>query len=217
MMGDVGLTGTLIEGSIGLKHPIWQNVGRSGICAFPAPSEDKMSIEIEVLNGDASWPLAEPLLQCGLAARGRQDAALGRYRFRPCRMAGAGPERGGRRRLPCRHLPPRGHMERTQDAGRRHRRRADPRGQPAQGLCQRRAQCRHSNPEGRRLDRFRACCSANRTTRRSTWGAASSRSTARSGANSRKGAFASKPSRPMSTNSRRAPLRGTIDLCGLPW
>jgi hypothetical protein len=25
MMGDVGLTGTLIEGSIAVKHPIWKN------------------------------------------------------------------------------------------------------------------------------------------------------------------------------------------------
>jgi hypothetical protein len=27
MMGDVGLTATLIEGSIAVKHPIWQNAG----------------------------------------------------------------------------------------------------------------------------------------------------------------------------------------------
>jgi hypothetical protein len=31
----IGLTGTLIEGSIVLKHPIWQNVGRSGYALSP--------------------------------------------------------------------------------------------------------------------------------------------------------------------------------------
>ena len=36
-----------------------------------------MGIEIDILNGDASWPMAEPLLQGGLAAGDRRENALG--------------------------------------------------------------------------------------------------------------------------------------------
>lgn len=53
-----------------------------------------MSIEIEVLNGDESWPMAKTLFDM-LAARSGRNTALGRGRLRPCRSARAGVQAEG--------------------------------------------------------------------------------------------------------------------------
>ena len=58
ILGKLRLTGTLIEGSIGLKH---RESAKGKDRARRVSVEAKMSIEIEVLNGDVSWPLARPL------------------------------------------------------------------------------------------------------------------------------------------------------------
>ena len=105
-----------------------------------------MSIEIDILNGDASWPLAEPLLQGGLAARRRRKAALGPHQMGPCRPARA--DRSARGRWPClsrRHLLQDGDLERPQVSHRRHRRGFDPRRLPPPRLCQHRA--RRGDPD----------------------------------------------------------------------
>ena len=47
-----------------------------------------MSIEIDVLNGDASWPMAEPLFDAVWPPDVGRKAALGRHRLCPCRICG---------------------------------------------------------------------------------------------------------------------------------
>ena len=82
-----------------------------------------MSIEIEVLNGDASWPQAKPLYDAVwpphvVATLPWADIIFAHADLRVLVLDDA-----GQALLPCRHLPPRRHLERAQSPDRRHRRR----------------------------------------------------------------------------------------------
>ena len=84
-----------------------------------------MSIEIEVLNGGESWPMAKPLFNAVWPPDVVEKLPWAGIVFAHAELrvlVQAEPEGG----LPCRHLSPRGQMEWAQDAGRRHRRRPDP-------------------------------------------------------------------------------------------
>ena len=156
----------------------------------PRPDQDRktMSIEIDVLNGDASWPMAEPLFDAVWPPDVVAKLPWGRHQICPCRSAGAG--RGARRRrarLPCRHLLPRRHLERPQV------RIGGIGGVATREDCRRRgyasialnAAVQTLRDEGR--GQISRCCSASRTISHSTRRAAGIRSTARSTPSSRQG------------------------------
>ena len=158
-----------------------------------------MSIEIDVLNGDASWPLAEPLFNavwppevvaklpwagivfapmptCGCWSQARRQGVVchvGIYRRdgRPGTAARSAPAASAALR-PARLPPPR--------------------------LCQHRAQCGNPDLDGRRRHRFRAAVLRTAQCAILSSAAAGSRSTAKS-----------MPSSPSGTD----PLRGDRALC----
>jgi GNAT superfamily N-acetyltransferase len=70
-----------------------------------------MSIEIDVLNGDASWPQAEPLIQAVWPRACGRKIVVGSRQMGPRRSARADRRTGGLAQagacLPCRHLLPR--------------------------------------------------------------------------------------------------------------
>jgi len=71
---------------------------------------------IDFLNGDASWPLLEPLFKA-VWPPDVIASCRGRFAFAHPGSGGAGSGRPGKRRQPCRYPAPRGHMEWAQDAG----------------------------------------------------------------------------------------------------
>ena len=176
-----------------------------------------MSIEIDVLNGDASWPLAEPLFDAVWPPEVVEtlpwaDVVFAHADLRVLVQTEADD-------VVChvgiyrREVTWNGRKIRAGGIGgvatREDRRR--------QRLRQHRAQCRDPDLEGRRRDRFRAVVL--RAAQRAVLHgprleAVRGRDLCRTAA---RAAFASPLSRPMSSNIRRAPRQGTIDLCGLPW
>ena len=223
--GRRGLTGTLIEGSIALKHRNLQTGGFFGNDA-PRPAYDgaygftgqKMSIEIDVLNGDASWPRAKPLLDAVWPPERRGKTAMAARQMGPCRSARAdrcaGTREGG---LAC-HVGiyfRTAHLERAQGPHRRYRRGCDPRGLPRPGLCQPRARRRDPDHAPPRSGAICAACSASRTISRSTRRAAGIPSPARSMPSSRRDGSVSRRWRRSCSISaaRRARASSTYAAC----
>ena len=99
-----------------------------------------MSIEIDVLNGDASWPRAEPLMKAVWPRHVVEKLPWGHVKWAHAdlRVLIDAPEESANRGLACHvgiYLPHR-HVERAQGPDRRHRRGLDPRGLPGTRLCQ---------------------------------------------------------------------------------
>ena len=169
-----------------------------------------MSIEIDVLNGDASWPLAEPLYDAVWPPDVRRNAAMGRCRLCPCRPAGvgAGASRQASSAMSASIAATVTWNGRKFAAGgiggvSTRRGRTPPR------LRQHRARRGDPDPEATKARPISRCCFANRTMRRSISAAAGSRSTARSMPSNPAGASASlQPIAPYVYDIKRAPPAG---------
>ena len=70
-----------------------------------------MSIEIDVLNGDASWPTAEPLLNAVWPADVVAKLPWGHVKWAHADLRVLIEAPDGRSGLPCRHLFPRRHLD----------------------------------------------------------------------------------------------------------
>ena len=111
-----------------------------------------MSIEIDVLNGDASWPRVEPLMKAVWPRHVVEKLSWGHVEWAHAdlRVLIDAPEESPKRAgLPCRHLLPHRDLERAQGQHRRYRRGCDPRGLPRTRLRQRRTRRRdpdHARP-----------------------------------------------------------------------
>ena len=182
----------------------------------------EMSIEIDVLNGDASWPTAKPLFDAVWPAETVKKLPWGHIEWAHADLRvlidaplGGGVPSG----LAChvgiyfRNVTWNGRKVRH----RRHRRGVDPRGLPPPRLCQHRAQRRrpdHARPRSAavravvlRAAQFRILPVARLAPVRA----------ARSMPNNPQGRIRFEAMAPFVFDFKRAPRQGTIDLCGLPW
>ena len=179
-----------------------------------------MSIEIDVLNGDASWPLAEPLLEAVWPRRKSWQSCPGATSYSPMPTCGCwSTRRGSGRPLVChvgiyrRDVTWNGRKVRIGGIG-GVATREDCRGRGYASIALDAAIQTLSDQKARSISR---CCSASRTTRRSTRRAAGTRSTGEIYAEQPAGPHPLRRDGAVRVRITRAPRKGTIDLCGLPW
>src|SRR5262245_14997866 len=78
------LTGTLIEGSNGVKHRQFRQNGGPAVTPSSARAPwpgNEMSIEIDVLNGNASWPRVKPLMDAVWTREAVEKLAWGHVKW----------------------------------------------------------------------------------------------------------------------------------------
>ncbi len=73
-----------------------------------------MSIEIDVLNGDASWPAVKPLFDAVWPRDAVEKLPWGHVKWAKADLRVLIEDTSGRNRLSCRHLLPDHHLERSQ-------------------------------------------------------------------------------------------------------
>ena len=179
-----------------------------------------MSIEIDVLNGDASWPKAEPLLNAVWPRHVVERLPWGHIEWAHAdlRVLIDAPEDSAEAGLAC-HVGiyfRDATVGRPQGSHRRHRRRLDPRGLPGPRLCDAGAQRRVRTLRDHEAVRFALlfCEPHNEAFYQARgWHAFKGEVYAEQPA----GRIRFEAMAPYVFDFTRKPRDGIIDLCGLPW